>query len=63
MTKIFHIYLKNKCIYHSLSECEFKKTWEMIHNFISIVEYNFRKEDLTYEELIVSEDVILNSSY
>ena len=46
----YHIYLRNKCLYHSLSENEFKETWEMLNNFISIFG-NVKKEDLNYEEI------------
>jgi hypothetical protein len=61
--KIYHIYLKNKCIYHSLSEDEFKKTWEMIHNFIDIAT-EIEKEDLEYEELTLpKKEIVLSSSH
>ena len=62
-SKIFHIYVKNKCIYHSLNESEFKKTWEMIHNYLRLVDCENQKQELSYEELIISKEIILNSSY
>ena len=60
--KIYHIYVKNHCIYHSLSESDFKKIWDMIDKFLSITG-SVDKEDVTYEELIISKDLIANSSY
>jgi len=64
INKIYHIYVKNNCLYHSLTEEEFKKTWNMIHNFLSVVNCSeISKEDINYEELTVSREVILNSSH
>lgn len=60
--KIYHIYAKNNCIYHSLSEEEFKEIWDMINKFISISGC-LKKEDLSYEELILSKETVLNSSH
>jgi hypothetical protein len=62
--KIYHIYVKNNCLYHSLSEEEFQKTWNMIHNFLSLANCSEIKEgDVNYEELVISKEVSLNSSY
>ena len=60
--KIYHIYLKNKCIYHSLSEEDFSLTWRMISEFLSITD-DSKKNDLSYEEVIRSKELVLNSSY
>ena len=49
--KKYNIYAKEKCIYQSLPEEEFNRTWKMIQNFLSIMDGNVKKEDLTYEEL------------
>jgi len=63
-SKIYHIYVKNNCLYHSLPEEEFKKTWNMIHNFLSVTNCtSISKDDVNYEELSVCKDVILNSSH
>jgi hypothetical protein len=62
--KIYHIYVKNKCLYHSLSETEFEETWKMIHNFLSVANCSdIDKKDINYEELSVSKEIILNSSH
>lgn len=47
----YNIYAKEKCIYQSLPEEEFNRTWKMIQNFLSIIDGNVKKEDLTFEEL------------
>lgn len=61
--KIYHIYAKGQCIYHSLSSEQFSETWDMIHKFLSVYG-ELKKEDITYEELeIPKKEVIVNSSH
>lgn len=61
--KVYHIYANGKCIYHSLSEEKFTETWEMLHRMVEIIDVKFSKGDLTYEELVVNKEVVLNSSH
>ena len=61
--KVYHIYAKGECIYHSLSEEKFSEIWEMLHRMVEIIDVKFSKEDLTYEELVVNKEVVLNSSH
>ncbi len=61
--KIYHIYAKNKCIYHNLSESKFSEIWEMLHRMIELLDMNIKKEDLQYEELILNKEIILQSSH
>ena len=61
--KIYHIYAKDRCIYHSLSEKKFSEVWEMLHRMVELIDMNIKKEDLQYEELIANKDIILNSSH
>jgi hypothetical protein len=35
----------------------------MIHNYLSLVDCENQKQELSYEELIISKEIILNSSY
>lgn len=60
--KRYHIYLQDKCLYHSLSEEEFNTTWKMIFEFLTVADER-KKEDLTYEEVLYSKETILNSSH
>jgi hypothetical protein len=60
---VYHIYAKGQCIYHSLSESRFSETWEMIHRMIDLLDLDLTKEDLSYEELCVNKEVLLNSSH
>ncbi len=61
--KIYHIYAKNRCVYHSLSEEKFSETWEMLHRMIDILDADISKEDLQYEMMYVNKLIPLNSSY
>jgi hypothetical protein len=61
--KVYHIYANGKCIYHSLSEDKFSETWEMLHRMVELIDVKFSKEDLTYEELAINKEVVLNSSH
>ena len=61
--KIYHIYAKNRCVYHNLSEEKFSETWEMLHRMIDLLDANISKEDLQYEMMYVNKLIPLNSSY
>jgi hypothetical protein len=61
--KVYHIYAKNQCIYHSLSEEKFSEIWDMLHRMVDLLGKSVSTEDLTYEELLVNKEVISNSSH
>lgn len=61
--RIYHIYAKDRCIYHSLSEEKFSETWEMLHRMVELLGNSIQKNDLQYESLLVNKEVILNSSH
>jgi hypothetical protein len=61
--KVYHIYAKGECIYHSLSEEKFSETWDMLHKMIELLDNNFSEEDLQYEEVIVNKLIAQNASY
>jgi hypothetical protein len=63
MEKIYHIYAKNRCVYHNLSEEKFSETWEMLHRMIEILDVDISKKDLQYEMMYVNKLIGLNSSY
>lgn len=52
-TKAYHIYLRDKCLYHSLSEDSFKEHWEMLCNMIELLSNGYNKEDLSYESVVL----------
>jgi ornithine carbamoyltransferase len=61
--KIYHIYAKGQCIYHSLSKEKFEETWEMLHRMVDLIDVRLVKEDFSYEELTINKEAILNSSH
>lgn len=61
--KIYHIYAKGECIYHSLSEEKFSETWEMLHRMVDLLGANISVKELEYEEVLANKSIALNSSY
>jgi hypothetical protein len=61
--KVYHIYAKGRCVYHSLSENKFSETWEMMHRMVDLLDLDLTKDDLSYEELCLNKEVLLNSSH
>jgi hypothetical protein len=63
MEKIYHIYLKNECVLHSIKEEDFQNTFNILKNLVNILNVEYNENDLTYEELIVNKEMISNSSH
>jgi len=61
--KIYHIYAKNNCIFHSLKEEEFYTTWNTLKTMVGLLETNYSLDDLSYEELLINNAVIQESSH
>jgi len=63
MNKIYHIYAKDRCLFHSVSEEEFPVIWNTLNNMVGLMKTDYTQDDLTYEELVMNKDIILNSSH
>ncbi len=63
MEKIYHIYAKDKCLFHSIQEDEFKVTWKTLNQLVGLMHTDYNTDDLSYEELYVNREIILNSSH
>ena len=50
--KIFHIYAKDKCIFHSIKEEEFSVTWNTLKGIVGLMQTDYELEDLSYEECV-----------
>jgi hypothetical protein len=61
--KLYHIYAKGRCIYHSISEEKFSEIWEMLHRMVDLLGVNISEKDLQYEEVYVNKLIPQNSSY
>ena len=59
---VYHIYAKDRCIYHSLKEEEFKVVWESLNNLVEIYT-EVRKNDLQYEKVVRNSQITHESSY
>ena len=63
MEKVYHIYAKNRCLFHSIKEEEFRTIWSTLNNLVGLMKTVYRIEDLSYEELFINKEVVLNSSH
>jgi hypothetical protein len=61
MHKIYHIYVKNKCLYHSIPEEDFEKLWDFVQKLTWLTEID--EDDIQYEEVTTNKELALNSSY
>jgi len=49
--KVFHIYAKDRCLYHSLREEEFQKVWKGLNNMVGLMKTDYEIDDLNFVEL------------
>lgn len=61
--KIYHIYAKENCLFHSLKEEEFYTTWNTLKTMVGLMKTDYELEDLSYEELLVNKTIIQESSH
>ncbi len=54
MEKIYHIYAKDRCLFHSLKEEEFHTTWKTLNNIVGLMKTDYNVEDLSFTELPVN---------
>ena len=46
----YHIYAKDRCLYHNLKQDEFEQTWEMLNVMVGLLKTDYEAEDLSYEK-------------
>jgi hypothetical protein len=63
MEKIYHIYAKERCLFHSLKEEEFEITWNTLKNMVGLMKTDYTVEDLTFVELTSNKNLNLESSH
>ena len=63
MEKVYHIYAKDKCLFHSLKEDEFNITWGTLNKLVGLMKTEYSQNDLSFIELTMSREVSLNSSH
>jgi hypothetical protein len=47
--KVYHIYLRDRCVLHSLSEDQFRNNWELLSNLVGVMKTDYSLDDLSYE--------------
>ena len=62
-TKVYHIYVKEECVYNNLSERQFSKKWNTLKGMVGLMKTDYELEDLTYEEVEVLRHVREEHSY
>jgi len=63
MEKVYHIYAKDKCLFHSLKEEEFNVTWGTLNKLVGLMKTEYKETDLSFIELTTNKEIIRNSSY
>jgi len=61
MNKLYHIYVKNECVYHSLSKEDFDKLWDFVQKLTWLTDID--ENDIQYEEVTYNKELVLNSSH
>ena len=49
--KVYHIYARNRCLYHNLGLEDFEEKWEMLNIMVGILKTDYQVEDLDYTEV------------
>ncbi len=50
-SRVYHIYAKNRCLYHNLNVEDFKEKWEMLNIMVGILKTDYQPDDLSYESI------------
>ena len=61
--KLFHIYAKDKCLFHNIKEEDFSVTWNTIRGIVGLMQTDYNLEDLSYEEVEKSPYTTEDPSY
>ena len=63
MEKVYHIYAKQECLFHSLTKEQFKNTWETLKGMVGLMKTDYELGDLSYEEVVKTPTDMHDSSY
>jgi hypothetical protein len=59
----FHIYAKDKCLFHSLQKEDFDNTWNTLKNLVGLMNSEYSVSDLSYEQVEFVKDISSESSH
>tara|TARA_R100000742_G_C4255782_1_gene73701 strand:- start:89 stop:310 length:222 start_codon:yes stop_codon:yes gene_type:complete len=60
---IYHIYVKNECVYPCLDEKEFNMKWTQLKGMVGLMKTDYKEEDITFEKLSAEKRSGVGSSY
>ena len=61
MEKVYHVYIKGKCLYPSLSQEEYETLCEYLNKIIWVTD--IREDDIEFEEVTLDRELTRNSSH
>mgnify|MGYP001334350174 CR=1 FL=1 len=61
--KSYHIYAKDRCLFHNIKEEEFSITWNTLKGLVGLLKTDYTLEDLSYEEVERSPFATEENSY
>tara|TARA_R100000008_G_scaffold36632_1_gene20867 strand:- start:202 stop:432 length:231 start_codon:yes stop_codon:yes gene_type:complete len=47
----YHIYAKDRVLYHNLNEEDFEEKWQLLNVMIGLIKTDYTEEDLSYIKL------------
>lgn len=59
----FHIYAKDKCLFHNLQKEDFDDKWETLRNLVGLMKTEYSVSDLSYEQVEFVKDISIESSH
>lgn len=51
MDIVYHIYAKDRCLYHNLEEEDFEEKWELLNVMVGLIKTDYTEKDLSYIRL------------
>ena len=46
----YHIYARDRCIYHNLRQEDFEEKWELLNVMVGLLHTDYSPSDFSYEE-------------
>lgn len=59
----FHIYAKDKCLFHNLQKEDFDDKWDTLRNLVGLMKTEYSVSDLSYEQVEFVKDISIESSH
>lgn len=53
----FHIYAKDRCLFHNLQKEDFENKWDTLQKMVGLMKTDYSVEDLSFEEVEFNKSV------